>query len=81
MSDTPDNLVLELLRALRGDVAKLSEEVRGLRDRVSGLELAVAGIRRDLGFLGETVAQMQASQDRFSDRLDRIERRLDIIPA
>ncbi len=81
MSDTPENLVLELLRALRGDMVGLRREVRDVRDRLSALELGVAGIRRDLATLAETDARIAASVDGLSDRVDRIERRLDILPT
>jgi len=39
----------------------------------------VLGLRREQTADAETVAHVQARMDRFGDRLDRIERRLDIV--
>ena len=76
MSDVPENLVLEMLCALRADMTGMRKELRDVRDRLSALEVGVAGIRRDIAGLAETDARLAASVDGLSDR---IERRLDII--
>jgi hypothetical protein len=67
-----DNIVLEHLRAIRRDLAKLSDEVRGLRDEKIALRLHVSG-------LGVTQEQDHADIAQLKDRVDRIETRLGLI--
>ena len=49
MTETVDNLVLEHLRAIRADVASIKDDVREVKHRLTSLEGAVAGLKRDLG--------------------------------
>jgi ubiquinone biosynthesis protein UbiJ len=79
VTDAPDNLVLELLRAIRGDIAKLQTGQMEILTRLGRLEEGQARIRRDTGADAETVAHVQAQMDQLRGRLERIERRLDII--
>ena len=81
MSDTPDNLVLEMLRGIRGDMVAVRRDLRDVRERLSAMEVGMAGIRRDLAVLAEADARLAAALDGLSDRVDRIERRLDILPV
>ena len=80
-----DTAVIDLLRVSfarlherhdRAD-ARLAETVQ----RVGALEIAVAGLRREVGSLAEADAHLSVRMDRFSDRLDRLERRLEIAKA
>ena len=73
-----DNLVLEHLRHMRGSLDALREDMRDVKQRLGALELGVAGLRRELAGLAEADAHLAARQDRTNDRLDRIERRLDL---
>lgn len=79
MTTEPENLVLELLRAIRGDIAKQGQKLDEVLVRLGRLEEGQARIRRDQASDAETVAHVQARMDRLGDRLDRIERRLDIV--
>ncbi len=47
MTDTVDHLVLEHLRATRADVATIRDDVREVKHRLTSLEGAVAGLKRD----------------------------------
>jgi hypothetical protein len=47
MTETVDNLVLEHLRAIRTDVASIKDDVREVKHRLTRLEGAVAGLKRD----------------------------------
>ena len=77
MSDTP-NLVLELLRSMRAEFDEFRIEQREQRTRLGALERTLAHIERDGA---EFRAEIGARFDRVLDRLDRIERRLELIPA
>ncbi len=75
MADNTENLVLEILRQLRGDITSLRNEVRDGFNRVE--------IR--LGYVGQTLASDLAvsASDRdeirnLKQRIKRIERRLEL---
>ena len=78
MTTEPESLVLEILRAIRGDMSTMREDMRELRVRQNETLVAVTALRRDQASDAETVAHVQARVDRLGDRLDRVERRLDI---
>jgi predicted nucleic acid-binding Zn-ribbon protein len=75
---TSDTLVLEHLRHIRAVVDATREDVRELKHRVSAVEIALAGMRRDDAGLAEGLAMLGARTDRLSERIERVERRLDI---
>ena len=79
MSDAPDNLVLEILRAMRGDMARTNDTLSDVVQRLSRIELSLAGLRRDQGVDAERIAHFEVRFDRVDERLDRIERRLGLI--
>ncbi len=65
MADEPDNLVLQYLRRIDVNVTRLSDDVRDLKVRMTGVEEGLMLINRRM--------------DRFEQRLDRIERRLELV--
>jgi 3-methyladenine DNA glycosylase/8-oxoguanine DNA glycosylase len=72
MAEEPDNLVLEHLRAMRGDIAAIREENRDMKARKAAVEDMFA-------FLVSAITRMQHSVDRLTERTERIERRLGLI--
>lgn len=82
MSGEPENLVLELLRGLRSDVQSMRGEMHAefsdVKQRMTTLERGMAGVKRDSGDLYEDHARQQAAIDRLNERIERIERRLDL---
>ncbi len=47
MTDNVENLILEHLRAIRADIGGIKDDVREIKQRLTTLEAAVAGLRRD----------------------------------
>lgn len=78
MDTEPDNLTLRYLRRIDEKLDRVADDVTDLKGRVSALETGLNGIRRDLVALSESDARLQVAIDRQGDRLERIERRLDI---
>ena len=60
-----DNLVLELLRAIRGDIAGLKTDVLEVKERIGFLEGQTASVSRRI--------------DRISGDVEQIKRRLDLV--
>lgn len=78
MSDT-ENLVLDMLRAMRSDMASIRETQREHGVRLAEIAGAVAGLRRDTAGDAEVSAHLAARVDRLRDEIDRIKRRLEIV--
>lgn len=78
MADNVENLVLEHLRAIRAGQERMENELRDIKGRLSAVESSLNGVRRDLVALSEADARLQVGIDRMGDRVDRIERRLEL---
>jgi hypothetical protein len=76
MTETADNLGLEHLRAIRADVAGIKVDVREVKHRLTSLEGAVAGLKRDQAASYADTADQHARYDRLAERLERVEHRL-----
>jgi predicted nuclease with TOPRIM domain len=61
-----DNLVLDLLRAIRGDIAEIKADVVELKERIGLLEGATASVSRRLDRLGGDVEQIKRRLDLVS---------------
>lgn len=76
MTNITDNLLLDHLRAIRADVASIKVDSKDIKTRMTALEIAVAGFASSEM---NHFASLAGRADRTDDRLDRIERRLEII--
>jgi predicted nuclease with TOPRIM domain len=78
MSDEPDSLVLVYLRRMEAKLDRLGEDVRELKQPLTGLEAGQARLRQDVADIYGAYAGLQGRFDRMDSRLERIERRLDL---
>jgi len=78
MADQTDNLVLEHLRALRAGQGRIEDEIKEVKHRLISVESGIAGLRRDGAGTQDDVYRQQATMDKLKERLDRIERRLEL---
>ena len=67
MSDGPDSLILALLRRIDTSQGEMRQDIREIKER--------------LGFLEGSYASLSRRVDRIELRLERIEQRLDLVPA
>lgn len=85
MADNVENLVLEHLRALRNELREFrtrhDQDMSDIKQRLITLERGIGGMKRDTAELYDDHARQQASIDRLAERVDRLERRLDIASA
>ena len=79
MTDNTENLVLEQLRLIRADQATMKDDIRGVKNRLKTLESGQGTILQHMGHLASSIAQQQISFDRFGDRVERIEKRLELV--
>jgi hypothetical protein len=73
-----ENLVLEHLRAIRVDIRDIRETQRGHTRQLGRIELELAGLRHQAALDAEARAELGLRVDGLSDRVDRIERRLEL---
>lgn len=79
MTDNVENLVLEHLRHIRSRVDQIADDVGDLKHRMSSLENGMNLVRREVALGDETDARQQISLDKLSARLERVERRLELL--
>lgn len=81
MSDEPDNLVLVYLRRLDEKVTRLDDRLGEMTLRINDVHAAILALRRDQVSDAESVAHVHTRIDRLAEELERIKRRLDVLPA
>jgi hypothetical protein len=78
MSDDSNNLMLSLLRAIRGDIANLSTRVDDFARRMNTLEIQIGHqVATEQSHYANTMLRL----DQMEVRLGRIEKRLDLVAA
>jgi archaellum component FlaC len=78
MTDRQDNLVLEHLRHIRGRVDQIAEDVTDMKHRMTSLEGSMSLVKREVAYGDEADARQQATLDKLAERIERIERRLEL---
>ena len=81
MNEGVENLILEHLRALRGDMADVSTKIDTLTLRVHSLEDHVSTMRKDLANLHGDIMITHKRLDQIDERVERIEKRFDLVNA
>lgn len=78
MTNNTENLILEHLKRFQAGQDRIERELKEIKGRLSQLEIGVAGVRGDLAHLSGDQARQQVSMDGLADRIERIERRLEL---
>jgi len=78
MTETVENLMLEHLKRFQAGQDRMERKLEEITRRLSNLEAGQASIIQHLGHLASADAQQQLSADGFDQRLERIERRLEL---
>jgi len=78
MTDNTENLILEHLKRFQSGQDRIERKIDELTRRVSNLEAGQASIIQHIGHLASADAQQQVAADGFNQRLERIERRLEL---
>ena len=78
MPDQVENLMLEHLKRFQATLDRIERKLEDLTRRISNLEVGQGSIVQHLGHLAAADAQQQLATDGVNQRLDRIERRLEL---
>lgn len=76
--DNVENLVIEHLIRFQAGQDRIERKLEEVNRRLSNLEAGQASIIQHIGHLASVDAQQQLSVDGFNERLERIERRLEL---
>ena len=79
MVDNVENLMLEHLKRFQATLDRIETKVGELTSRVANVEGSLANVIRHLGDLAAADAAQQIAIDNINTRLDRIERRLELV--
>ena len=78
MADNVDNLVLEHLRAIRGDLGNVNEKLDEVMLRLQTLEGGIASIKSDIAHHYADIALVHSRHDTMMKRIERLEKRLEL---
>jgi chromosome segregation ATPase len=73
-----DHLVIEHLKAVRAEVADIKVDTATIRQRMQGVDAACMELRRSDLHLHEDLARQQLAMDQVLERVQRIEKRLEL---
>jgi chromosome segregation ATPase len=79
MTENIENLILEHLKRFQAGQDRIERKLEEHTQRLGRLEVGIAGLRRELAYNEEAWAEQNLRIDRIGERIDRIERRLDIM--
>ena len=78
MTEPIENLILEHLKRFQAELTAARERDAEMLNRLGRLEVAISGLRRDMAHFDEGAAEQSVRLDRLAERIDRIERRLEL---
>lgn len=78
MSDKIDNLILEHLKNFQNTLSGIEKELSEIKTRLANLEVGQAALMQHIGHQASMIAQQQISNDSLSERIKRIEKRLEL---
>ena len=78
MTETIENLILEHLKRFQAGQERIERKLDEHTARLGRIEIALGSHRREIGQHEETWAEQSVRIDRLAERLERIERRLEI---
>jgi hypothetical protein len=85
MNDNVDNLVIEHLKALRNEIKDFrthyESDTADIKHRLTAVERGIASIKHDNATSYDEQIRQQVSMDKIVERINLIERRLEITSA
>jgi uncharacterized coiled-coil protein SlyX len=78
MSEQVENLILEHLKRFQTGQDRIERDLKEIKARLSTLEAGQGSILQHLGHMTSAIASQQVAIDHMSERLDRVEHRLEL---
>lgn len=81
MTESAENLVLEHLRAIRTELAQVKDDTSEIKMRLTSIDERLTLAEKGIANVHGDFAIIQIRMDKQGDRLERIEKRLELTPA
>lgn len=78
MAENIENLLLEHLNQFQAGQERIERDLREVKSRLSLLESGQASVLQHIGHMVSGIAGQQRSLDHLSERIDRIDHRLEL---
>ncbi len=78
VTESVENLILGHLKRFQAGQDRIERDMKDIKLRLANLEVGHGALLQHLGHLSSAIAQQQVSMDRTGERIDRIERRLEL---
>ncbi|MDY0331810.1 MAG: hypothetical protein RBR52_15130 [Thiomonas sp.] len=78
MTDNTENLILEHLKRFQAGQDRIERKLDELPNRIAHLEVSISRVARDESSNYAEIIQDRHTVDRLKERLERIERRLEL---
>ena len=78
MSESIDNIILEHLKRFQSGQDRIERDLKEIKARLSTLEAGQGSVLQHIGHLASSIASQQVSIDHLSERIDRVEHRLEL---
>ena len=73
-----DSIIIEHLRPIRAGIALIKDDIREVKTRITHVDARIASLKRDAAQQYDESAAANARFDRITERIEKIERRLDL---
>ncbi|AJP48096.1 hypothetical protein PG1C_05725 [Rugosibacter aromaticivorans] len=81
MTEKAENLILEHLRAIRSDTAQIKDDISEIKMRITSIDERLTLAEKGIANIHGDMAMIQLRLDKQGDRIERIEKRLELTPA
>jgi uncharacterized coiled-coil protein SlyX len=78
MTDNAENLILEHLKRFQAGQDRIERELKEIKSRITTLESTTATIMQYLAHMSGSIAEQHVRYDSLLERIERIERRLEL---
>jgi predicted trehalose synthase len=78
MTEGVENLILEPLKRFHAGQERIERKLDEVVTRLGHVETGLAGLRREFAYAEESAASMGVRMDRINERIERIEKRLEL---
>lgn len=83
MTDNVENIILEQLKGFRNEFrdfrSKYDQDISDIKQRLTTLERGQASVKHETADQYDQYVRQQVSIDQIKDRIEKIERRLEIV--
>jgi chromosome segregation ATPase len=78
MTDNTENLILEHLKRFQAGQDRIERELKEIKSRITTLKSIIATIMQYLAHMSGSIAEQHVRYDSLLERIERIERRLEL---